>query len=135
MMHLATNVGHHIVADLYFKDTAFLNRVETIRPLIEAGIRKVELTVLGKNFHQFSPQGATGIFLLSESHISFHSWPEHGLLCIDVFSCSKENKTSRFMEIFSSMIKPSKIKKTEIVRGSTCHERIVSFPAGNKELL
>ncbi|MBU0635704.1 adenosylmethionine decarboxylase [Candidatus Micrarchaeota archaeon] len=134
-MPLATNVGHHIVADLYFKETAFLNSVRSIRPLVEASIQEANLTILGHHFHQFSPFGATGIFLLSESHVAFHTWPEHGLLCIDVFSCSAENKTEKFMEALTRKIKPIKIKKTEVVRGKTPEKESVSFPAVNQALL
>jgi S-adenosylmethionine decarboxylase len=39
--------------------------------------------------HQFSPQGVTAICLLSESHISIHTWPEKGEAAVDVFTCGE----------------------------------------------
>ena len=37
------------------------------------------MTLLGHSCHVFSnTQGITCVFLLSESHLSIHTWPEHG---------------------------------------------------------
>jgi S-adenosylmethionine/arginine decarboxylase-like enzyme len=35
-------------------------------------------TVLALTVHRFEPQGVTAIALLAESHLSIHTWPEHG---------------------------------------------------------
>jgi S-adenosylmethionine decarboxylase len=45
-------------------------------------------SVVGRSFHQFEPFGATGVLVLSESHFSAHTYPEHGLVYVDVFCCS-----------------------------------------------
>lgn len=38
-------------------------------------------------FHQFSPQGVSGVVVISESHLAIHTWPEFGYAAIDVFTC------------------------------------------------
>ena len=39
-------------------------------------------------WHRFpSPGGVTGVWLLSESHLTVHSFPEFGSLCLNVFCC------------------------------------------------
>lgn len=45
-------------------------------------------SVVGRSFHQFEPYGATGVLVLAESHFSAHTYPEHGLVYVDVFCCS-----------------------------------------------
>lgn len=45
-------------------------------------------SVVGRAFHQFKPFGATGVLVLSESHFSAHTYPEHGIVYVDVFCCS-----------------------------------------------
>lgn len=45
-------------------------------------------SVVGRSFHQFEPYGATGVLVLSESHFSAHTYPEHGIVYVDVFCCS-----------------------------------------------
>ena len=47
------------------------------RTIREAGA-SAELTLLGEISHKFQPQGVTAIALLAESHLSVHTWPEHG---------------------------------------------------------
>ena len=45
-------------------------------------------TVLHTNFHHFGDGGGvTGVVVLAESHITVHSWPEHGYAAFDVFVC------------------------------------------------
>ncbi len=40
-------------------------------------------------WHQFAdPGGVTGYVLLEESHLSIHTFPEHGSLCLNLFCCS-----------------------------------------------
>lgn len=38
-------------------------------------------------FHRFSPQGVSGVVVISESHLAIHTWPELCYAAIDVFTC------------------------------------------------
>lgn len=38
-------------------------------------------------FHKFAPQGVSGVVIISESHLTIHSFPEHGYASIDVYTC------------------------------------------------
>lgn len=40
--------------------------------------------IISKPFH---PQGVTVLALLSESHMSIHTWPEKGEAAVDVYTC------------------------------------------------
>ena len=31
--------------------------------------------------------------MLAESHLSFHTWPEKGIISIDCYTCGEENDT------------------------------------------
>ena len=58
---------------------------------IQAAFRKIievcGATLLHIHTHKFSPQGVSGVAVLSESHISVHTWPEIGYGAFDVFMC------------------------------------------------
>ena len=54
-------------------------------------INKTKLTLLDISAHKFQPQGVTIVALLSESHISIHTWPENGSAALDVFTCGDTN--------------------------------------------
>jgi S-adenosylmethionine decarboxylase len=51
-------------------------------------VTECRFSVVGRAFHQFEPYGATGVLVLSESHFSAHTYPEHGIVYVDVFCCS-----------------------------------------------
>jgi S-adenosylmethionine decarboxylase len=40
-------------------------------------------------WHQFpAPGGVTGLQMLSESHLTVHTFPEHASLCLNLFCCT-----------------------------------------------
>lgn len=41
--------------------------------------------------HRFSPYGSTIVYVLEESHLAIHSWPEHGYIHCDIVTCSPDN--------------------------------------------
>ena len=48
-----------------------------------------QFTTVSESFHAFPIQGVSGILLVSESHLSIHTWPEHGYAAVDLFTCSE----------------------------------------------
>ena len=51
----------------------------------------LNLNILEIKKHCFEPAGFSLLALLSESHMSFHSWPERKAVFFDLFSCSDLN--------------------------------------------
>lgn len=49
--------------------------------------KKLSLNVLKVEGYEFSPQGYTAFAILSESHMSIHTWPEKDLIAFDLFCC------------------------------------------------
>jgi S-adenosylmethionine decarboxylase len=62
--------------------------VDLEKLMIEAS-RILEVTVVQKVFHEFSPYGLSGVLVLAESHFSIHTWPEYNCAAIDMFACGK----------------------------------------------
>ncbi len=52
------------------------------------------LHILDTVEHDFVPQGYTKIFLLAESHLAVHTFPEKGVSWIELASCSEEKFNS-----------------------------------------
>ncbi len=78
---------NHFVALIKFKQSQKeINELEKIADLI---VEKLKLKVVNKFTHTFKPQGKTLIYILAESHLALHSWPEHNLIHIDLLSCNK----------------------------------------------
>lgn len=86
---MADPVGVHVIADLHgcpfdlINDSAYVEKVMTEAASVS------DVTILDAHFREFTPQGVTGVLLLSESHMSFHSWPELNLATVDFFTCGR----------------------------------------------
>lgn len=82
-------MGKHYFLNLYNCPFDILNNELFLKQVItESAIAsKASLqSVVSKQFH---PQGVTVLALLSESHISIHTWPEKGTAAIDIYTCGK----------------------------------------------
>ncbi len=57
--------------------------------LFDCIVRDLDLHVVGQAiWHQFPRTGGiTGMYLLSESHLACHTFPEYGSLCLNLFCC------------------------------------------------
>jgi S-adenosylmethionine decarboxylase len=79
------NKGTHLIATLYTTESQLLNTYEAFSTLADDLIVTCQLQKLGEVYHNFSPSGYTGVVCLSESHLSIHTWPEHGRINIDIY--------------------------------------------------
>jgi S-adenosylmethionine decarboxylase len=66
-----------------------LRDLTVLRTLFLALIDDLGLHTVGEIvWHQFPHTGGiTGLALLSESHLACHTFPEHGSICLNLFSC------------------------------------------------
>lgn len=84
---LSEVVGRHVIAELLGGNPNLLNDERYLRAALKEAAERAGGTVLDVTSHKFTPQGVTALALLSESHISIHTWPEHGYAAVDVFTC------------------------------------------------
>ena len=82
-----TKVGEHITLDIIGTskeyDPSLYERV------IQDIAKAANVTILNISKYKFEPQGFTILALLAESHISFHTFPEKGIISFDFFTCGK----------------------------------------------
>jgi S-adenosylmethionine decarboxylase len=114
---MAKTLGLHILADLYGVNPDLIDKVEDIRHLLESAVKVAGLTKISSHYYQFQPHGATGVVLLAESHISIHTWPEHGLATVDVYTCGDPLKAYRSMEYIVSVLEPTRVDEQVFERG------------------
>lgn len=110
-------VGIHIFADLYGINPEIISVKEKMMDIIEESVRAGNLTKISSDYHQFHPFGASGIVLLAESHISFHTWPEYGLITLDIFTCGEPEKADRAYEYLINVLKPEAVNYKKHERG------------------
>jgi S-adenosylmethionine decarboxylase len=70
-------------------DPARLADLSAMRALCEAVVAELRLCLIGEpRWHQFpSPGGVTGIYLLTESHLTCHTFPELGAATFNLYCC------------------------------------------------
>lgn len=84
-------MGKHYLLNLYGCSFVLLNNEHFLIDLLENAAEASGATVCQTIYKKFDPQGVTVICLLSESHISIHTWPEEGKAACDVYTCGNAN--------------------------------------------
>ena len=82
-----TKVGEHITIDIIGTDREYDSSV--FEKVIKDIAKAADVTILNISKYKFEPQGFTILALLAESHISFHTFPEKGIISFDFFTCGK----------------------------------------------
>jgi S-adenosylmethionine decarboxylase len=78
----------HTLIEFHGCDPARLRRVGEVRALMLDAVTAAGGTIVKPVFHAFSPWGVSGVVVIAESHVTIHTWPEHGYAAVDIFSCS-----------------------------------------------
>ena len=84
------------------------NSLDFVENLGKTVINGLELTVVKKIDHKFEPVGRTLVYILSESHLAIHTWPEFSILHIDLVSC-KNTTVFDFDKVLASALKELKV--------------------------
>lgn len=71
-----------------------LRSLDVLQDACRQIIRDLDLQVVGAPlWRQFpAPGGVTGMYLLSESHLACHTWPEHGIATFNLFCCRRRRE-------------------------------------------
>lgn len=109
-------LGRHLMIELWDCNPA-IDQPEAVRAAIYEAVREIGATLLNAHVHTFSPQGVTGVATLAESHLALHSWPEHGYLAADVFTCGDHVNPQALVEVLQKRFEPGLIEIKELERG------------------
>ena len=110
-------VGIHIIADMYGVDPEVLARVEHMKEIFEGAVNFAKLSKISSDYYQFRPHGASGVILIEESHLSFHTWPEHGLVTLDIYTCGDPEQAEKAYQYIKDRLKPERVDIVKIDRG------------------
>ena len=99
-------LGKHLLLELNGCDHKLLNDISFIKETMLAAAKESGATVLVESFHQFSPQGVSGVIIIAESHLTVHTWPEHGYAGADIFTCGTRVKPEKAAKVIIAKLKP-----------------------------
>jgi S-adenosylmethionine decarboxylase len=107
--------GTHLIIDLI--GASRLDDLAHIEAALRRCVEVSKATLLHIHLHHFTPNGGvSGVAVLSESHISIHSWPEADYAALDVFMCG-EAEPHNSIEVLREAFAPSEIRVGEHFRG------------------
>ena len=109
-------IGRHLIAEFYRCDLTILDDVDRIHSFMRQAAERIGATVLGSSFHRFAPQGVSGTVVISESHLSVHTWPEYGYVAVDIYTCGGLDPRPGFEQL-RSQLKAESWRVQEILRG------------------
>ncbi|WEK55339.1 MAG: adenosylmethionine decarboxylase [Candidatus Cohnella colombiensis] len=109
--------GRHVAVDTWGGDIELLNSAERLQSHMVEAAESCGATVLSVQAKQFEPQGATVLVLLSESHLSIHTYPERGFAAIDCYTCGETVDPQLAIDYLVNVLKPEKTFAKKLVRG------------------
>lgn len=110
-------LGRHILAE--FWGCRHVDDPVRVQGALVAAADAAGATVLHVNLHHFGEgMGVTGVLMLSESHMSIHSWPEYSYAAIDVFVCGKADPHRAIASLERSFL-PTRTEVREHLRGES----------------
>ena len=119
-------LGVHLLLELNECDEKLLDDVAHVRAAMIKAAKAVDAHVIGESFHQFSPQGVTGVLAISESHLCIHTWPEHGYAAADIFTCGANIEPQKAANVLIEQFASKQPSMTEFQRGIITQQVISS---------
>ena len=111
-------LGRHVLLELRSCNAASLDDLPLLEGLMLRAAEETGATVVGKIFHQFSPQGVTGVVAIAESHLCIHTWPEFAYAAVDIFTCGENFDPGEAARIIIEGLESRDPETTEIERGA-----------------
>lgn len=115
LITLAT-VSRHVIADITSLDPFLFDDAELILETLTLAAKEANATVLKTGYHRFTPHGITAFLLLSESHISIHTWPELNKAAVDIYTCGDHTNPDAGLEKILEGLKASCLSRQTIQR-------------------
>lgn len=81
-------LGRQITIEYYDCASDVLLDKDGVESILLKAARESGATIISSSFHQFEPQGVSGVVIIAESHFTVHAWPEHNYAAVDIFTCA-----------------------------------------------
>ena len=110
-------IGYHYIVEAAGCDPEILRDPDRMRDILTRAAKQGNLGVRNSFFYKFAPEGVSGVVIVSESHISAHTWPEKGYAALDVYICGDQAKPEIAIQVFLREMGATDAHVTEIKRG------------------
>ncbi len=88
-----------------------------ISALLDRIVAAMNLSVVATAVHVFGgPGGVTAMYLLAESHLTIHTFPETGVATLNAYCCAPR-KAAAWRELLGEAIRAREVSVRELARG------------------
>lgn len=103
---------------MYGCDPALLADLKAISGAVRRGAKRARATVVGDFSNKYEGGGGvTYVLVIKESHISVHTWPEHGYAAVDIYTCGDNVDPWAAFDEIVGVLNPRTVSVMEIRRG------------------
>lgn len=117
MENFETGLGRHYLIEFYDCAPEQLNDLKLIENALLEACKKAHATIINSTFHQFAPQGVSGVVVIAESHFSIHTWPENNYAALDFFTCSPSISIDEALNYLEEKLVCNYSETKEVIRG------------------
>lgn len=118
-------IGTHYLLEMYGCPSHLLNDEIVVCNAMKEAVRCSGADLLGDISHHFHPQGVTALGLLAESHIAIHTWPEHGYVAADIFTCGTRAVPRKACEYLVEVFQSDRHELKKLTRGVESEDRVI----------
>ncbi|MEW6227814.1 MAG: adenosylmethionine decarboxylase [Bacillota bacterium] len=127
---MENTLGRHILCEAYECDPKVLDDIEAVKMIMVDAALRAGAEIREVAFHKFSPQGVSGVVVISESHLAIHTWPEHKYAAVDVFTCGEKVDPTVACRHISDQFKARRILASEVKRGVFAEHHVMKISPG-----
>ena len=110
-------VGHHYIVEASGCNPEVIGKVEEVEQILVRAAEAARVQVWSISFHRFNPGGVSGVVVISESHLSVHTWPELRYVALDIFTCGQDARPEDAVKLALQEFGATNVHITEVTRG------------------
>lgn len=110
-------LGTHLLAELTGCDAAVLDDLDRLQEIFNAAAGVAGATIVNTTSHRFAPHGVSVVVVISESHISVHTWPEYGYASVDFYTCGDAVQPHKGLDYIRQQLGATDAQVQEVPRG------------------
>lgn len=110
------SLGRHVIVELWGCQN--IDSLQAVEEAIREAVAATNATLRDLQVFPWEPyNGVSGIAILSESHLSIHTWPELGYAAVDVFTCGEHTDPEAAIPVLRERFQPKRMEVLQVSRG------------------
>ena len=110
-------LGLHLLVEFGSCNRVKIDDLNYLEEVMTQAAETAGAIILKTIFQKFEPHGVSGVIMISSSHLTIHTWPEHGYAAFDVFTCGQSVNPGKAVDFLKHKLEAVNIATREFHRG------------------